>query len=433
MRNQHKINRRTFLKFAGGAAVIAGGGFLAQRFDVFGQAAKRIDKMANPRKIEADFVRQIITRDPSVSRTIMWQSETVQSTAAVEWREVDAQAVQRAAATNEDFTDDGRAAVLHAAGIEGLTPGRRYEYRLVNGEEASEWRPLTTPAERGDFKALIFPDSQSSDYSVWRDVAQGAWQRNRDAGFFVNMGDLVDNGEDHTQWDAWFSAVAPVIEQIPFAPVMGNHETYDRNWQVRLPKAYLQEFAVPDNGSEAFSRYYYSFDYGPCHFAVLNTQMDETADFKQGLLEEQLAWLPEDMEKSRKQWKVALLHKDVLQYRIHQRPERTEGFSDIGEAFMPVFDALGIDLVLTAHLHTYRNRGHIEAFCRSPKGPVYILTGVAGDVRYPNLWVDHALDEAVAPQPETDNYLVLEAKDAQLAVECFLPDGTRIDRVEVAK
>lgn len=433
MKNQYKINRRTFLKFVGGAAVIVGGGFLAQRFDVLGRAAKRLVRIANPRKIEAEFVRQIITRDPSVSRTIMWQSEAAESAAAVEWREAGAQEVQRAAATNENFTDDGRAAVLHAAELEGMMPGRRYEYRLVNGEEASEWRPLTTPAERGGFKALIFPDSQSSDYSVWRDVAQGAWKRNPDAGFFVNMGDLVDNGEDHTQWDAWLSAVAPMIEQIPFAPVMGNHETYDRNWQVRLPKAYLQEFAVPDNGSEGFSRYYYSFDYGMCHFAVLNTQMDETADFKQGLLEEQLAWLPEDMEKSRKRWKIVLLHKDVLQYRIHQRPERTEGFSDIGEAFMPVFNTLGIDLVLTAHLHTYRNRGHIEAFRRSAKGPVYILTGVAGDVRYPNLWIDHALDEAVAPQPETDNYLVLEAKDAALAVECFLPDGTRIDRVEMVK
>ena len=433
MKNQHKMNRRTFLKLVGGAAVIAGGGFLAQRFDVLGRAAKRLDRMANPEKIEADFIRQIITSDPSVSRTIMWQSWSVQSAAAVEWREVETTLVQRAAATDEDFTDDGRAAVLHAAGIEGLMPGRRYEYRLVNGEEASEWRPLTTPAESDNFKALIFPDSQSSDYSVWRDVAQGAWQRNRDAGFFVNMGDLVDNGEDHTQWDAWLSAVAPMIEQIPFAPVMGNHETYDRNWQVRLPEAYLQEFAVPDNGSEAFSHYYYSFDYGPCHFAVLNTQMDETASFKQGLLDEQLAWLSEDMEKNRRKWKIALLHKDVLQYRIHNRPERKEGISDVGEVFMPVFDKLGIDLVLTAHLHTYRNRGRIQSFRRSAKGPVYILTGVAGDVRYPNLWIDHALDETVAPQPETDNYLVLEAKDSALTVECFLPDGTRLDHVEVVK
>ena len=433
MEDKHTFNRRTFLKIAGGAALLAGGGFLANRLDAFGKAAKQIERIAHPEKIEADFIRQIITSDPAVSRTIMWQSDSVQSAAAVEWREAEASAVQRAVATNEDFTDDGRAAVLHVAGIEGLTPGRRYEYRLVNGEEASEWLPFAAAPERGGCKALIFPDSQSSDYSDWQEVARGAWQRNPDAGFFVNMGDLVDNGEDHTQWDAWLSAVAPLIEKIPFAPVMGNHETYDRNWKVRLPEAYLQEFAVPDNGSEAFSRYYYSFDYGPCHFAVINTQMDETADFKQGLLEEQLAWLSEDMEKSRKKWKIALLHKDVLQYRIHNRPERTEGFSDVGEVFMPLFDTLGVDLVFTAHLHTYRNRGHVQSFGRSAKGPLYILTGVAGNVRYPNLWIDHALDEKVAPQPETDNYLVLEAKEASLAVECFLPDGTSIDRVEMVK
>jgi len=93
MKNQHKINRRTFLKLVGGAAVLAGGGFLAQRFDVLGRAAKRLDRMANPEKIEALFIRQIITSDPSVSRTIMWQSWSVQSAAAVEWREANAAAV----------------------------------------------------------------------------------------------------------------------------------------------------------------------------------------------------------------------------------------------------------------------------------------------------------------------------------------------------
>ena len=432
MKNQHKINRRTFLKFAGGAAVIAGGGFLAQRFDVFGRAAKRLDRIANPRKIEAEFIRQIVTRDPSVSRTIMWQSEA----AAVEWREVDAQEVQRAAATNEDFTDDGRAAVLHAAGIEGLTPGRRYEYRLVSGEEASEWRPLTTPAERDGFKALIFPDSQSSDYSVWRDVAQGAWQRNPDAGFFINMGDLVDNGEDHTQWDAWLSAVAPMIEQIPFAPVMGNHETYNRDWKVRLPEAYLHYFKTPTNASKAFDRYYYSFDYGDVHYIVLCTQQKELTGLKDGLITEQLAWVRRDLKAHRKRWNVVLMHKDVLQYRINGRPEREEGIDEEnGRVWMPVFDELAIDVVFTAHLHTYRDRGHIYNFAKTPdkKGPLYILTGVAGNVRYPNLWIDHAFDEVTLPQPETDNYLTMEVTRDALEIACFLTDGTEMDRVRVTK
>lgn len=48
MATEHQFNRRTFLKFAGGAAVLAGGGFLAQRFDVLGRAAKRLDRIANP-------------------------------------------------------------------------------------------------------------------------------------------------------------------------------------------------------------------------------------------------------------------------------------------------------------------------------------------------------------------------------------------------
>ena len=45
----------------------------------------------------------------------------------------------------------------------------------------------------------------------------------------------------------------------------------------------------------------------------------------------------------------------------------------------------------------------------------------------------HALDVTVAPQPETDNYLVLEKQEDQLRIQCFLPDGTLVDTVTVRK
>jgi hypothetical protein len=215
---------------------------------------------------------------------------------------------------------------------------------------------------------------------------------------------------------------------------MGNHETYDQKWKVRLPEAYLHYFDVPENRSAQFSRYYYSFDYGDVHFMVLNSQWDETNDFKQGLLDEQREWLQEDARKSTAKWKIVLIHKDVLQYRIHNRPERQEGISDVGEAFMPLFDQLGIDIVFTAHLHTYRDRGHL--YDKQPsetRGPLYILTGVAGNVRYPGLWIDHAYDKVTAPQPETDNYLTMEVSPNQLTVTCYLPDGTTIDQVHIKK
>ena len=47
-----------------------------------------------------------------------------------------------------------------------------------------------------------------------------------------------------------------------------------------------------------------------------------------------------------------MMHKDVLQYRINGRPERTEGFSEDGNLWMPLVDELSIDIVYTAHLHT---------------------------------------------------------------------------------
>ena len=84
-------------------------------------------------------------------------------------------------------------------------------------------------------------------------------------------------------------------------------------------------------------------------------------------------------------------------------------------------------MVLTAHLHTYRNRGHIYNFKRNPRGPLYILTGIAGDVRYPGRWKRSPWDLKVAPQPETNNYMVLEADDNQLKLSAYLPDGKKFD------
>lgn len=433
---QNNISRRRFLAMMGGAALSLASGCAFRKAPAPVRKAARV--LTGDTSLDARFLRQIIAADNRTARTVMWQSDEPQEIAEVVWRASgkketaqDAE-IFSAPAKSSRYTDDGQNVWLHAARLENLAPGASYEYRVICGDEGTDWTPLRTD-DGGAFKALIFPDSQSSDYTDWKHLAQDAYKRNPDAAFFTNLGDLVDNGEEHSQWDAWFDAVEGMAERIPFAPVMGNHETYDKKWEVRLPLAYLTEFEPPENGSRDFSRYYYSFDFGDVHFIVLNTQWDETEEFRPGLLDEQLAWLPKDADASRKKWKVAMLHKDLLQYRIGKRPERKEGFSKFGEAFMPLFDDLGIDAVLSAHLHTYRNRGHIKGFRRDADGPLYILTGVAGNVRYPGLWIDHALDETVAPQPETDNYLTLEASRDALRFRCFLPDGTTIDDMTIKK
>ena len=100
---------------------------------------------------------------------------------------------------------------------------------------------------------------------------------------------------------------------------------------------------------------------------------------------------------------------------------------------MPEIESLGADVVFTAHLHTYRNRGRLKNFRDDITGPLYILTGLSGNVRYSNLWINHALDKFIAPQPETDNYLTIEVDDKNFSVKCFLPDGTLIDETTLQK
>ena len=427
------LTRRNFLKGAVGISLLAAGAYFLPETSLFRRAQNSARMLSGD--LHARYVRQIITSTPAASRRIMWEADAPLTDAAVEYRQPGSEDIRTAKAADETFTDDGYTSNQYGATISGLQADTDYEYRIISTDAKSEWHKLHTAPDRSDsYKLLIFPDSQSSDYSDWTRLSQEAWKRNPDARFFVNMGDLVDNGEDHTQWQAWFDAVGTMIDCIPVVPLMGNHETYDQKWKVRLPEAYLHYFDVPENRSAQFSRYYYSFDYGDVHFMVLNSQWDETNDFKQGLLDEQREWLQEDARKSTAKWKVVLIHKDVLQYRIHNRPERQEGISDVGEAFMPLFDQLGIDIVFTAHLHTYRDRGHL--YNKQPsetRGPLYILTGVAGNVRYPGLWIDHAYDKVTAPQPETDNYLTMDVATDQLTVTCYLPDGTTIDQVHVKK
>ena len=383
--------------------------------------------------VDASNIRQVITADSTTSRTFMWQSDYAEENPVVEYRQAgDDDSLMQLPASSDAFSDDGVTTYIHTAAVSDLKPGTAYEYRVGAGDKRSDWQSFHT-AQGHDFKALIFPDSQSSDYSVWAATAQPAWQGNQDAQFFINMGDLVDNGQDHYQWNAWFDVVGDMIARIPVVPLLGNHETYDKDWKVRMPEAYLHLFALPRIDREKYQNQFYSFDYGDVHFVVLNTQSQELADFEPSLDEDEVAWFKEDMAKTTKKWKIVLMHKDPLQYGFANRPQpREEGFSPEGRLWMPLFDQYGVDAVLSAHLHTYRDRGHIRNFQRDESGPLYLITGVAGNVQYPGLWKQHSLDEYVAPQPETDNYMTLEATDDSLTFRSFLPDGQLLEEKSIS-
>lgn len=152
------------------------------------------------------------------------------------------------------------------------------------------------PADAGQFRAIVFCDSQCGEsYDTWAHTFAAAFDRHGVPDLFTIIGDLVDCGASDWHWDSWHAAMDSRASSAVFVPVMGNHECYSTEWLNCLPEGYLSRFAVPENGSARFPGYYYSFDYGPAHILVLNTQWGELDGLLPGILPEQIAWMQKDL------------------------------------------------------------------------------------------------------------------------------------------
>ena len=371
---------------------------------------------------EGRYIRQIVAQDNSTSRTIMWQSDSSEADAVIEYRLTGSENTQSIGATDKVFTDDGSTTYIHEATLTGLTPKTKYEYRVGYGSDRrSDWYSLET-AGSSVYDVLIYPDSQSGDYSQWEEIVKDSAHRNPRTALYISMGDLVDNGEQDYQWRTWLNSIRPLSANVPLATTLGNHEMYTLDWKMREPYAYLNYFAVPPNGNEIFNRRYYSYDFGDVHYT-----------HHPDLYDVQIQWLRQDLAANTKKWTVVLMHRDPFQYAF-DRPgaSRDVGFNEEGVLFMPIFDEFNVDLVLSAHLHSYRNRGHVRNFDRDASGPLYILTGIAGDARRPK-WKEHPLDVYVAPNRDKNNYMTMTVTPNKLIVKAFLPDGTQLDESVIEK
>lgn len=378
-------------------------------------------------------LRHIITRDPTGSRTIMWQSDQLQESVKIEYKKHGARGAAWIPVSYEYVSLSDGQFFIYTAHIEGLEPETQYDFRVVLDDAAGAWHTFET-AGFGALQAIIVCDSQcGNDYGDWKKTIHAATNRHPKADFIADIGDITDNGQAHWQWKGWYSGISDLLPRYLFVPVMGNHECYDLNWKDCLPTGYLCQFSCPVNDSRKFLGYYYSFDYGPVHFLVLNNQFQELDALRPGLLEEQLAWMKEDLKGDRHPWRIVLMHKDILSYNEYNPyTGETGGLNDIAHDFMETFEALDIHLVLTGHMHTYRNRGHIRGFRSADSGPVYILCGLSGNAHY-DVPLDPDFDKVSAPQPETDNYVLLDVTPNELRLRCYLPEGTLIDDMTIAK
>ena len=417
------VTRRKFLKLCGQAALLLG-----------------LDALLPSRAAAASgtlpikFLHRLVTAHAGTACTLTWQSDEPLA-CLIEYRKAAASTTQTQQASMTSLCEDQQASYFYAVTLEHLVPDTDYEYRITAGNKAAPWRRFRTARENaGQVKALIFCDAQcGTSYDTWKRTLHAGWSRHPDADFFAIGGDLTDNGQSDWHWNSFFAAMENIPALRPLAPVMGNHECYGLDWKFCLPRRYVSSFSLPDNQSNHLQGYYYAYDYGPVHFIVLNTQMLELKEKIPDLADEQLRWLRQDAQNHSQPWKVVIMHKDILAYGEYQAGTgQSEGISDVGRIFMETFDALGIDLVLTGHIHTYRSRGHIQKFQPADKGPFYIMSGPAGDQTY-TVPSDSRFDRTAIRQPTPENYLVLQASAEKLAVTGYTAEGELIETTTLIK
>ena len=237
-----------------------------------------------------------------------------------------------------------------------LIPGTDYTYTVERAESTWEgsFRTPTGPDDTVRFAVL-----GSSGVSNDAQHAIAAEMVADDPDFVLHTGDVVfPRGAVCHYGLRYFGPYADLLPNAAVAPAIGEIDLKSNNGS-----AFRQAFAQ-DPSASSTAPHYRSFDYGPVHVVVLDSQLYRADD--QAAIDQQRAWLIEDLAAAADApWTVVVLHQPPY--------SSTEGAAsdEIREDLGPIFTENGVDLVLSGHARNY------ERF--EPDGGVtYVVTGGGG-------------------------------------------------------
>ena len=382
--------------------------------------------------------------DPRTTQSFAWTTAindaaagSLQVVRAAEYKKSSWKKATNIDAVTENFKTNTDTVLLHSVTATGLQAGETYFYRLGSEGDWSEPQQFTTEAETAKkVKFLVFGDSQSGkasnpEYGPWGKTIRNAYEANPDAAFFMNVGDLVEIGQDYAHWKNWYTAAQDVIEKLPAMAVPGNHETYDvaDESHSTLPVYFTKQLHLPMNGPKELAGQVYSFDYGNVHFAVLDSQEEEEGSYVASMLEKEAAWLAKDLAATKQPWKLVFFH------RTPYYNKATRANENVKKAFAGVIDQYHVDLVINGHDHGYSRTYPIyqDAFVDSPaKGTVYLVTGRSGNKYYTDL--SNKVWDAFFHDPQAEpNYVVIETEGDILTVRGVTQSGDLIDTYRIDK
>jgi acid phosphatase type 7 len=249
---------------------------------------------------------------------------------------------------------------LQEVTLRGLTAGTRYTYEVSGaGMETVSGAFSTPPLRAAPFRFAIYGDTRS-DHAAHAAVARALMADGPD--FAIHTGDLVADGRDEDDWQRFFQVGGAMLRNVPFVPVIGNHE-----------------FVSPAASGAANYRRYVHFDasgpspeldtvfrFANARFILTSSYDDWTGPSRD--------WLTSEIERARREdptgWLFVVMHEGPRSSGPHGD---SDALRDAG--IDRLMRRMRVDLVISGHDHAYE-RGDDE-------GIRYMVSGGGGAPLYP--------------------------------------------------
>ena len=378
------VSRRSFFRGAGAAG-------LATAISPFALARDAADSAADgtPEQIHITW-----GEDPASTVHISWASQAQAVNPHVRFG-TSAGRERTLAAVQRTYTDglNGQTVFTYHAKLEGLAPDTVVHYAVTASNDSNAAKPFaatfrTARRDRHAFRFTSYGDLATPVTSwvlssVQSRYAVQAVERFQPLFHLLN-GDLcyanLNPASQPAVWADFGNNIQSSASLRPWMPCPGNHEIEFDNGPQGLD-SYLTRFALPHNGTE-FAGRWYSFRVGSVFFVSLSSDdviYQDGAAFVGGPAPLQPAastgnpaippgtsfyvrgysrgvqtrWLEETLARAQcdedVDWIVVQMHQDAL------TSSSTGNGSDKGlrDAWLPLFDRYGVDLVLCGHDHDY--------------------------------------------------------------------------------